>query len=51
MAPDIYERLFLYARQLERCFEGEPSFQSSDKPRQAHRATSDGAMATAEAQR
>jgi hypothetical protein len=27
MAPDIYERLFLYARQLERCFDGEPSFQ------------------------
>jgi hypothetical protein len=27
MAPDIYERLFLYARQLERCFESEPSFQ------------------------
>jgi hypothetical protein len=27
MAPDIYERIFLYARQLERCFQGEPSFQ------------------------
>lgn len=27
MAPDIYERIFLYARQLEDCFSGEPSFQ------------------------
>jgi hypothetical protein len=27
MAPDIYERLFLYARQLEACFEGQPNFQ------------------------
>ena len=27
MAPDIYERLFLYARELEECFDGEPSFQ------------------------
>jgi hypothetical protein len=27
MAPDIYERLFLYARQLEACFVGDPSFQ------------------------
>ena len=27
MAPDIYERLFLYAQQLEACFSGEPSFQ------------------------
>jgi hypothetical protein len=27
MAPDIYERLFLFARELERCFSGEPSFQ------------------------
>ncbi len=27
MAPDIYERIFLYARQLEQCFQGEPSFQ------------------------
>lgn len=27
MAPDIYERLFLYARQLENCFDGHPSFQ------------------------
>ena len=27
MAPDIYERLFLYGRQLEQCFKGEPSFQ------------------------
>ena len=27
MAPDIYERLFLYARQLEHCFDGDPSFQ------------------------
>jgi hypothetical protein len=27
MAPDIYERLFLFARELEKCFSGEPSFQ------------------------
>jgi hypothetical protein len=27
MAPDIYERLFLFARRLEECFSGEPSFQ------------------------
>lgn len=27
MAPDIYERIFLYARRLEECFKGEPSFQ------------------------
>jgi len=27
MAPEIYERLFLYARGLEQCFAGEPSFQ------------------------
>ena len=27
MAPDIYERLFLYARSLEECFEGEAGFQ------------------------
>jgi hypothetical protein len=27
MAPDIYERLFLYGRQLEKCFVGDPSFQ------------------------
>lgn len=27
MAPDIYERLFLYGRQLEECFNGDASFQ------------------------
>lgn len=27
MAPDIYERLFIYGRQLEQCFKDEPSFQ------------------------
>ena len=27
MSPDIYERLFLFARELEKCFSGEPSFQ------------------------
>jgi len=27
MAQDIYERIFLFARQLEECFQGEPSFQ------------------------
>ncbi|HXM70803.1 MAG TPA: chromosome segregation protein SMC, partial [Thermoanaerobaculia bacterium] len=27
MAPEIYERLFLYARQLEECFAGDASFQ------------------------
>lgn len=27
MAPDVYERLFLFAYELEKCFEGEPSFQ------------------------
>lgn len=27
LAPDIYERLFLYVRGLEECFAGEPSFQ------------------------
>lgn len=27
MAPDIYERLFLFARELEKCFAHEPSFQ------------------------
>jgi hypothetical protein len=27
MAPDIYERLFLFARELEKCFSGEASFQ------------------------
>lgn len=27
MSPDIYERLFLYARQLEECFEDDPGFQ------------------------
>jgi predicted metal-dependent phosphoesterase TrpH len=27
IAPEIYERLFLYARELEKCFSGEPSFQ------------------------
>jgi hypothetical protein len=27
MAPDIYERLFLFVHELEKCFSGEPSFQ------------------------
>jgi hypothetical protein len=27
MAPDVYERLFLFAHELENCFQGEPSFQ------------------------
>lgn len=27
LAPDIYERLFFYARQLEQCFTGKPNFQ------------------------
>jgi hypothetical protein len=27
LAPDIYDRLFLYAQELERCFEAEPGFQ------------------------
>lgn len=27
MAPDIYERIFLYVRRLEECFSDEPSFQ------------------------
>ncbi len=27
LAPDIYERLFLFVRRLEECFAGEPSFQ------------------------
>lgn len=27
MAPDVYERLFLFAYELEKCFKGEPSFQ------------------------
>jgi hypothetical protein len=27
MAPDIFERLFLFVRQLEACFSGEPGFQ------------------------
>ena len=27
MAPDVYERLFLFAYQLEKCFENDPSFQ------------------------
>jgi hypothetical protein len=27
IAPEIYERLFLYGRELEKCFSGEPSFQ------------------------
>lgn len=27
MASDIYDRLFLFARELEKCFDGEPSFQ------------------------
>lgn len=27
MAPDVYERLFLLAHEIERCFKGEPAFQ------------------------
>lgn len=27
MAPDVYERLFLFAQEIEKCFEGEPAFQ------------------------
>lgn len=27
LAPEVYERLFFYARELEQCFSGEPSFQ------------------------
>ena len=27
IAPDIYERLFLFARQLEQCFDGDPAYQ------------------------
>jgi hypothetical protein len=27
MAPDVYERLFLFAHELEKCFKGEPAFQ------------------------
>jgi hypothetical protein len=27
MAPDVYERLFLFAHELEKCFTGEPAFQ------------------------
>jgi hypothetical protein len=27
LAPDVYERLFLFAHQLERCFSSDPSFQ------------------------
>jgi hypothetical protein len=27
MAPDVYERLFLFVHELEKCFQGEPSFQ------------------------
>jgi hypothetical protein len=27
MAPEIFERLFIFARELERCFVGDPSFQ------------------------
>lgn len=27
MAPDVYERLFLFVHELEKCFKGEPSFQ------------------------
>lgn len=27
LAPDIYERIFLYARRLEECFSSEPAFQ------------------------
>ncbi|NVJ14311.1 DUF2326 domain-containing protein [Myxococcus sp. AM010] len=27
MAPDVYERLFLLAQEIEKCFKGEPAFQ------------------------
>lgn len=27
MAPDVYERIFLLAREIEKCFEAEPAFQ------------------------
>jgi hypothetical protein len=27
LAPDVYERLFFFAHELEKCFSGEPSFQ------------------------
>lgn len=27
MAPDVYERIFLLAQEVEKCFEGEPAFQ------------------------
>ncbi len=27
MAPDVYERIFLLAQELEKCFKGEPAFQ------------------------
>jgi uncharacterized protein YydD (DUF2326 family) len=27
MAPDVYERLFLLAHEIEKCFKGEPAFQ------------------------
>jgi hypothetical protein len=27
LAPDVYDRLFLFAEQLENCFQGEPAFQ------------------------
>jgi hypothetical protein len=27
MAPDVYERLFIFAHELEKCFTGEPAFQ------------------------
>lgn len=27
MAPDVYERIFLLAQEIEKCFEGEPAFQ------------------------
>jgi hypothetical protein len=27
MAADVYERLFLFAHELEKCFSGEPAFQ------------------------
>jgi hypothetical protein len=27
MAPELYERLFLFAHELEKCFQGEPAFQ------------------------
>ena len=29
MAADVYERLFFFAHELEKCFQGEPAFQSS----------------------